>query len=281
MKNTKTLCINSFATGDFPVRPTVVYHNLPLKKKAIFRDTKGKSGIYRWNNLITGMSYVGSAVDLSRRLRDYFSLKFLEKEILKNNSIIYRALLKYGYENFSLEIIEYCDKISVINKEQYYIDLLKPEYNLCFKAGSSLGRVTREETRAKLRNVWLNRLFSNSKDSTLREFILNSLDKKLNESKLKIARLYKEFRRIKQLKESKVSFSTRMKILSSIKTRQTVLVTDMSKGIINEYFSARRAAEALNASNSTVMNKLKGKNTKLYKSRYLIKRGFCSKSTLP
>jgi group I intron endonuclease len=96
---------------------------------------------------------VGSAVDLSRRLRDYFSRKFLEKEILKNSSIIYRALLKYGYESFSLEILEYCDKVSVINKEQYYIDLLKPEYNLCLKAGSSLGRVTREETRMKLRNV--------------------------------------------------------------------------------------------------------------------------------
>jgi len=91
-----------------------------------------------------------------------------------------------------------------------------------------------------------------------------------------ITRLYKEFRRIKQLKESKVSYTTRMKILASIKTRQTVLVTDMSKGITNEYYSARRAAEAINASNSTIMNKLKGKNTKLYKGRYLIKIGFNS-----
>jgi len=49
-----------------------------------------------------------------------------------------------------IEIIEYYDKISTIKTEQYYIDLLKPEYNLCFRARSSLGRITREETRKLL-----------------------------------------------------------------------------------------------------------------------------------
>jgi len=62
-----------------------------------------------------------------------------------------------------------------------------------------------------------------------------------------------------------------MKILASTKTRQTVLVTDINKGIINEYPSAGSAAEALNASRSTIMNKIKGKNKNLYKGRYLIK----------
>jgi group I intron endonuclease len=211
-------------------------------------------------------------VDLTRRLRDYLSPKFLKKEIVKNNSIIYKALLKYDYSNFSLEILEYCDNMSTISKEQYYINLLEPEYNICLKAGSSLGRVVREETRLKLRNVWLNRLFIKSKDSTLREFMINSIDKKLDESRFRITKLYKEFEKIKLLKISKISFVTRMKILASIKTTQAVLVRDVIKGVTTEYPSARRAAEALNASNSTIMNKLKGKNTKLYKARYLIKR---------
>jgi group I intron endonuclease len=266
---------------NFVPKPIVFYLDLVLSKKVIFKDNRDKSGVYRWNNLITGASYVGSAINLSRRLRDYFSSKFINKEILKNNSIIYKALLKYGYSNFSLDIIEYCDKISVIEREQYYIDLLKPEYNLCLKAGSSLGRVTKETTRLKLRNVWLNRLFSKSKYDILKEFIIKSIDRKLDKSRLSIIKLYKEFSKIKLLKESKVSFDTRMKILASTRTRQIVLVTDMSKGITNEYSSARRAAEALNASNSTVINKLKGKNTGLYKSRYLITRGFGYKSNLP
>ena len=56
--------------------------------------------------MVNGASYVGSAVDLTRRFRDYFSEVWLKKEVLKHNSIIYRALLKYGFSNFRLEILE-------------------------------------------------------------------------------------------------------------------------------------------------------------------------------
>jgi hypothetical protein len=63
---------------------------------------------------------------------------------------IYRALLKYGYSNFSLEILEYCDPKDVIKREQYYIDLLKPQYNVLKTAGSSTGYKHTEES--KLQN---------------------------------------------------------------------------------------------------------------------------------
>lgn len=46
--------------------------------------------------------------------------------MLKNKSIIYRALLKYGYINFTLEILEYTDISSVVEREQYYSDKLNP-----------------------------------------------------------------------------------------------------------------------------------------------------------
>jgi len=39
------------------------------------------------------------------------------------------------------------------------------------------------------------------------------------------------------------------------------------------YLSARNAALALNASNSTIMNKLNGKNSTPYKGRYVISKG--------
>lgn len=44
------------------------------------------------------------------------------KEVVKYNSIIYRALLKYGYNDFRLEILEYYKKYSAIEREQLYID---------------------------------------------------------------------------------------------------------------------------------------------------------------
>lgn len=36
---------------------------------------------------------------------------------------------KYGHENFTLEILEYCLKDKLLIRENYYFDLLKPEYN--------------------------------------------------------------------------------------------------------------------------------------------------------
>jgi group I intron endonuclease len=59
---------------------------------------------------------VGSAVDLTKRLKQYYSPGFLKKELNNGTSIIYRALLKYGYSNFSIEILEYCDIMDAIEK---------------------------------------------------------------------------------------------------------------------------------------------------------------------
>jgi hypothetical protein len=84
-------------------------------------------------------------------LRDYFNYSFLT--LPKNKGmIIYKALLKYGYSGFKLEILEYCDKLNCIEREQYFIDLIKPEYNLLIKAGSSFGYKHSEESLLKIKN---------------------------------------------------------------------------------------------------------------------------------
>ena len=63
---------------------------------------------------------------------------------------INRALFKYGYSNFRLEILEYCEQSATILREQYYLDLLKPDYNLFKIAGSSLGHKHSQETKDKI-----------------------------------------------------------------------------------------------------------------------------------
>jgi len=64
---------------------------------------------------------------------------------------ICRALLKYGYSNFSLEILEYCEPSKCIEREQYYIDLLKPEYNISLTARAPMtGRNHSELTKIKM-----------------------------------------------------------------------------------------------------------------------------------
>jgi group I intron endonuclease len=64
---------------------------------------------------------------------------------------IARALVKYGYSGFKLEILEYCEPELAVVKEQYYIDLIKPESNILKTAGSSLGYKHTEETMSKMK----------------------------------------------------------------------------------------------------------------------------------
>jgi group I intron endonuclease len=59
-------------------------------------------------------------------------------------------LLKHGYSKFSLEILEYCDPLSVIKREQHYLDIYQPYYNILKIAGSPLGRKHTEETKTKI-----------------------------------------------------------------------------------------------------------------------------------
>lgn len=52
---------------------TKTYFDLTATKN-IFHDNKGKSGIYRFVNLVNGRTYIGSSADLTRRFRDYLSV---------------------------------------------------------------------------------------------------------------------------------------------------------------------------------------------------------------
>ena len=69
----------------------------------------------------------------------------------KKVSLIAKALLKYGYSNFQLEILEYCPPELCIIREQYYINKFKPEYNIAKTAGSKLGLHQTIETAALFR----------------------------------------------------------------------------------------------------------------------------------
>ena len=60
---------------------------------------------------------------------------------------------KYGLENFSLGILEFCDKNSCISLEQKWIDLYKPNYNVLPLAGNSLGFKHTLETINKLKET--------------------------------------------------------------------------------------------------------------------------------
>lgn len=129
------------------VTPIKSYNNALSDKKIILADNKNKPGIYRWINKLNENTYIGSGLNLSKRLSDYYN----QSELKRNSRPIHAALLKYGYDNFILEILEYCKADELINKEQYYLDLLNPEYNILKFAYSLLGYKHTPENIAKFK----------------------------------------------------------------------------------------------------------------------------------
>jgi len=119
-------------------------------RKLIIKDNKNKSGIYKWTNKLTNDIYIGQSVDLSKRFIRYFNMSYFVRSLNRETLIISRALIKYGYSNFQLEILEYCDIADLTEREQYYLDKLNPKYNILKIAGSSLGHKLTEETKAKI-----------------------------------------------------------------------------------------------------------------------------------
>ena len=122
------------------------------ERKRIYVENRNKSGIYCWKNLITGKLYVGSAINLTKRFYCYLSYIRLQKESLRYNSRIHDALLKYDYVNFKLSILKYCNNNELNKWEQYYIDLLQPEYNILKYVGSTRSHRHSLATILKLRS---------------------------------------------------------------------------------------------------------------------------------
>lgn len=143
---------NTIYSKSIFINKPIIYNNLVLNKHNIFKDNKDKSGIYKWTLLINNKSYIGSSTNITKRLRKYFCSNYLSSKIVKYNSRIYKALLNYGYSNFKLEILEYCDNKDLISREQYYLDLFKPKLNICKTAGSMLGFKHSAKTLLKFKN---------------------------------------------------------------------------------------------------------------------------------
>jgi group I intron endonuclease len=105
------------------------------------------SGIYKILNTLNNKIYIGSALDFRKRWNSH------RHGLLKNvhdNQRLQKAVNKYGLDNFQFEVIEECEPEKCIEREQYYIDTLKPEYNLCLIAGNTFGKKHSFETRLKI-----------------------------------------------------------------------------------------------------------------------------------
>lgn len=95
------------------------------------------TGIYRIRNNTNGKCYIGSSVDLEMRKAEHF--RYLRGGYHANRKL-QAAYNKYGEDAFVFDVIEACDKRSLLTREQYYLDQLNfdSNYNIARVAGSPM-----------------------------------------------------------------------------------------------------------------------------------------------
>lgn len=117
-----------------------------------YKEIPKKSGIYQFTNKINGKIYIGKSVNLKMRIKNYKYSKTLDQ-------VISRAVKKYGWENFNIDILHYyddpVDKWELLALETAFIDaensLVPNGYNVCLFGNDATGCKHSSETIEKRR----------------------------------------------------------------------------------------------------------------------------------
>jgi group I intron endonuclease len=130
------------------------YFDMGSQRQELLGYAPGVPAVYYIFNKLNGHDYVGSTGNLTERFNSYYSNSRLLRGATVGNSLICRALLKYGFDSFFvvvLELCNQCDTCSILSLEQFWIDSLAPYYNICLTAGSTKGILRTQEFKNKQR----------------------------------------------------------------------------------------------------------------------------------
>lgn len=127
--------------------------------------TNQKCGIYSIFNLSNGKRYIGSSKNIYNRLHEHL---FNLKNGKAHNNHLQAAWDKYGSDNFDFSVLEYCDITKQFEREQYYMDVMSPEYNLTPQVIASYNTVVSEATKLKISNT-LKRKYANNEITSYRQ----------------------------------------------------------------------------------------------------------------
>lgn len=117
------------------------------------------SGIYKITSKSNpSKTYIGSSTNVKRRKLEH--IKRLKRN--EHHSIILqRHVDKYGIDDLEFSIIEFCEIDQLLIREQHYIDIINPYFNVCKIAGRTLGVKQSSHTKEKrgkaISNCWANK----------------------------------------------------------------------------------------------------------------------------
>ena len=178
--------------------------------------------IYKITNNINGMLYIGQHCFNTKK--DYYfahGISHTGKIYGGHHTYFCRAVIKHGFENFSKEIIEYCNKDNIDEREIFYIkhyNSKNPDvgYNLTDGGGSLSGYKMTDEHKAKIGLT--NSMCSEETREKLR---LANIGKRHTPESIEKMRLIKTGIRCSEDAKRKISESNKGRVVS-IETRRKI-----------------------------------------------------------
>lgn len=107
----------------------------------------GISVIYCIINIVNDKQYVGQTIDKDKRFKEH--IKSLNGNYHYNKHL-QRSWIAYGDDSFIFIVLENCPHRLLNEREQFWIDILNPEYNMAPVAGSMLYYKHTEEAKVKM-----------------------------------------------------------------------------------------------------------------------------------
>ena len=74
--------------------------------------------VYKITNIINNKVYIGITKQIIKRIGNH--IYYFKNPNSSNNTYLHKALRKYGLESFTIEIIEICDTLEILNNREIY-----------------------------------------------------------------------------------------------------------------------------------------------------------------
>lgn len=212
-----------------------------------------KSGIYKITSPKNRV-YIGQSVDISNRLNNYKIYKKYNSQTRLKNSFN-----KYGIENHTFEVIEYCEIESLNERERYWqehYDVLNVKGLNC-KYTTTLDKsgVLSEESKLKISESLL------GSKRTLEQ--RQNMSKSQKGKKQSVVTINK---RVAKLKEYLKEESYRKQFGKAFK--KEVYQYDKNWNFISQYESVTKASKILGVNRSSICKAIKGTTNKTCKGFY-------------
>lgn len=94
--------------------------------------------------------YVGSSINIAQRWQAHLYKLGINKH---HSAVLQNHINKYGIDDLTFSFICETNKKDIIKKEQFFIDTLKPKFNINKKAGKPSYIKSSEETKAYLSQI--------------------------------------------------------------------------------------------------------------------------------